>query len=120
MPWEAVRTMCSDIASGMALAIITKFQDLYRKKEIQKTQSCLGDMALNRFFEADVEKVIEEPTDVKKVMATTNERAHPTNIHFVILGKSINGTPVYCKISMNHDLKTGIFIGWFMTSFKPE
>jgi hypothetical protein len=104
----------------MALAIISKIQELYRTKEIHKTGSCIGDMALYGFLEADVEKVVEEPTDVKKVMQATSDRAHPKNIHFVIIGKSINGTTVYCKLAINHDLKTGEFIGWFMTSFKPE
>jgi ribosomal protein S8E len=103
---------------GYVLRII---QEDYVAGKIRKTKDCMEDMAHDRLFEADVEKVIMDATSVEKAMPATSERAsNPHNTHYVIHGTSTKGAEVYCKVCSNYHPTTNEFICWKLTSFENK
>lgn len=101
---------------GYVLAMI---KEAYVAKKIRKTKDCMEDMARDRLYEADVEKVIMEATSLEKAMPATSSRAsNPLNTHYVMHGMSTKGIEVYCKVCSNYHPHTNEFIEWKLTSFE--
>ncbi len=101
--------------------VLNMIRDAYIAGEIRKTKDCMADMARDRLYEADVEKVITEADSIEKAMPATSERASsPKNTHYVLRGASTRGTEVYCKVCSNYHPRTDEFLGWKLTSFENK
>lgn len=101
--------------------VLRTIQAAYLAGKVCKTRDCLGDMARDGLFEADVEKVLMEADSIEKAMPATSEMASsPNNTHYVILGTSTSGVEVYCKVCSNYHPQTNEFICWKLTSFENK
>ena len=98
--------------------VLRIIQAAYLAGKMRKTRDCMEDMARERLFEADVEKVIMDAVAIEKAMPATSERASsPNNTHYVIRGTSTTGVEIYCKVCSNYYPQTNEFIEWKLTSF---
>jgi hypothetical protein len=110
--------MCPSLKDELGRLVIGQIQETYSNRQLRKTIDCIDDMEQDGLYEADVEKVIMNSTNIEKVMPTTSERAsNPNNTHYVIYGESTAGVPIYCKICSNYHKTTNVFICWTLTSF---
>ncbi len=101
--------------------VLCTIQAAYLAGEIRKTKDCMEDMARDKLFEADVEKVIMDADSIEKAMPATSDRAsNPNNTHYVIRGTSTKGVAVYCKVCSNYHPQTNEFICWKLTSFENK
>jgi len=109
------------IGTGLDNFVLSTIQAAYLAGEIRKTRDCMEDMARDKLFEADVEKVIMDADTIEKAMPATSEWAsNPNNTHYVIRGTSTEGVEVYCKVCSNYHPQTGEFICWKLTSFENK
>ena len=99
--------------------VLKSIRDAYLTRAVRKTRECVEEMARNRLFESDVEKVFMDalPTGSGGTAEATHG-GNPNHTRYVIYGKSTSGAQVCCRFASKHHPKTNDFIHWVLTSFE--
>jgi len=109
------------IGNGLERHVLETIRDAYLAGKLRRTKDCVADMLRDGLYEADLEKVIMEATEIVKVMPATSLLASsPHNTHYVIRGSSTRNIAIYCKACSNYHPRTNEFVEWRLTSFSHK